>query len=607
MALRAHDSIIKLVRCLCAVLVVCACIPFSSFASTVEVSNVQNVQSGIESSSGVSEREGISQYNVNSSDDSLVLETASDSVTLGSYSDIGTLSSANYSGGSYLRTASLGSLATKALGRLHELLGKAIPWGSARQALVGAIAPLVVSWGISTPAVETAISDTLDNPAVVVMVEDNALDAYEAAWLAGDAFSYEFFVEDVSAADAIADFPAAFQAECTSIADNGVTLTGGSGSSFEDVLASVIQNGVVSAGWLNSNNEFCQWLAQVIVGDSGSSSVSSGSIADVTTTSADYPINGVSLRYALTYPLTTYYSSTYSNTNWLATAVNPNNNGVYVLYPYDYASSGMTVDIYAGESDPEFCSSNAAAMATVWSYQGDLSLNSAHTFSLSEVNNGYAFELNPSDNIFVYDGTYASPGSLLAFYQQGVWTLSDGTVLSSDTSISWPSGITVIGDNASYDSTGAITDYGTVNAVGAASTTAADDYVQNLDASDANVVVGDTVPTSASTVYGGTSTVADVVSNPGTTTEDEAASFQLSDLEKVFPFCIPFDLYDMVAIFAADPEAPQFDWPVYFLGQEYDINVDLSQWDPVAATGRTLLIALFLVGLAFATRDLIRG
>ena len=103
---------------------------------------------------------------------------------------------------------------------------------------------------------------------------------------------------------------------------------------------------------------------------------------------------------------------------------------------------------------------------------------------------------------------------------------------------------------------------------------------------------------------------------PGTTDTDipKVKDFtgdgsQLSfDWKGVFPFCIPFDLIKFIQCFCADPEAPKFEIPVNIPKiYEGNIKVDLSDFDDVAALCRTLFDILFIIGLAYATRYLIKG
>lgn len=80
------------------------------------------------------------------------------------------------------------------------------------------------------------------------------------------------------------------------------------------------------------------------------------------------------------------------------------------------------------------------------------------------------------------------------------------------------------------------------------------------------------------------------------------------DLTKLFPFCIPFDLYDMLNVLCAEPIAPSFDWEITApTGKKENFTIDLSVFDSVAQVVRTVELLGFCVGLAFKTRDLIRG
>lgn len=77
------------------------------------------------------------------------------------------------------------------------------------------------------------------------------------------------------------------------------------------------------------------------------------------------------------------------------------------------------------------------------------------------------------------------------------------------------------------------------------------------------------------------------------------------DLTGIFPFCIPFDIYEFFSLLAAEPRAPVFSWVISVpqLGVNYPITVDLSAWDTVAELFRTLELLAFIVGLAMVTRN----
>jgi len=92
------------------------------------------------------------------------------------------------------------------------------------------------------------------------------------------------------------------------------------------------------------------------------------------------------------------------------------------------------------------------------------------------------------------------------------------------------------------------------------------------------------------------------------TDEEKGSRFQISDLTDVFPFCIPFDLYAAIALFAADPVTPVIQWTFPFSAvglSDYQLEIDLAPWDSAAAILRTLEDVLFIIGLAFLTRKVI--
>lgn len=77
------------------------------------------------------------------------------------------------------------------------------------------------------------------------------------------------------------------------------------------------------------------------------------------------------------------------------------------------------------------------------------------------------------------------------------------------------------------------------------------------------------------------------------------------ELKSVFPFCIPWDLYNLFHIFdtGENRRAPHIVFT--FPGTDWHIDVDLVQFDPVAALLRLLELIAFIAGLAVATRALI--
>lgn len=92
--------------------------------------------------------------------------------------------------------------------------------------------------------------------------------------------------------------------------------------------------------------------------------------------------------------------------------------------------------------------------------------------------------------------------------------------------------------------------------------------------------------------------------NPETGGGDSAP--YVVDLRDFFPFCIPFDVCDMLAILAAEPVAPKVDW-VFNFGKfgSYTFAVDLAKFDTVARLLRDFELLAFCIGLAMATKKLI--
>ena len=111
--------------------------------------------------------------------------------------------------------------------------------------------------------------------------------------------------------------------------------------------------------------------------------------------------------------------------------------------------------------------------------------------------------------------------------------------------------------------------------------------------------------------YEGESSIGDQVqTGEGTQyVSSEAQDYQTPGLKDVFPFCLPFDIYNFLSCLAADPVAPSFTWRFYVprLCDE-TFTVDLSPFDTVAQIVRTMELLAFCIGLAYVTREkFIRG
>lgn len=81
------------------------------------------------------------------------------------------------------------------------------------------------------------------------------------------------------------------------------------------------------------------------------------------------------------------------------------------------------------------------------------------------------------------------------------------------------------------------------------------------------------------------------------------------DLSKFFPFCIPFDLIHLIQVLDADPVAPK--WTIKLeppqFPVEWEVVLDLSDFESLAKIFRTGETLLFVVGLILITRGIIKG
>lgn len=96
--------------------------------------------------------------------------------------------------------------------------------------------------------------------------------------------------------------------------------------------------------------------------------------------------------------------------------------------------------------------------------------------------------------------------------------------------------------------------------------------------------------------------------NPDVEAPEDVAPYTVK-IGEVFPFCIPFDLYHMVTMFDAEPEAPHAKWEFslpWSPQEKYKVEWDLKEFDELAELCRKLELVLFCVGLAVVTSRLIR-
>lgn len=90
--------------------------------------------------------------------------------------------------------------------------------------------------------------------------------------------------------------------------------------------------------------------------------------------------------------------------------------------------------------------------------------------------------------------------------------------------------------------------------------------------------------------------------------DDDVKDYTL-DFRKLFPFCIPFDIYKAVKLLDATPTAPVVHYKFYYTkSKSYTIDINLNKFNSVAAILRRMECLLFIIGLATATRRIyLRG
>lgn len=83
----------------------------------------------------------------------------------------------------------------------------------------------------------------------------------------------------------------------------------------------------------------------------------------------------------------------------------------------------------------------------------------------------------------------------------------------------------------------------------------------------------------------------------------------ITGLQNFFPFCIPWDIYAVLGMLQADPEAPVIEWEFSFghYADPYKITLDFNRYNTLASVLRASLFVLFLIGLVLKTRNLIKG
>lgn len=351
-------------------------------------------------------------------------------------------------------------------------------------------------------------------------------------------------------------------------------------------LFSGVQSGANSIGQLLINNRFVRlisafgaWLkAKFSLADNQDTVVqSANNVSGVIVTPVPYA-------YKIATPITF---------QWYYTA---SNSPVYLVF-YKYSTSlGSFISTLAYCSEPFVLHRDVLRVSTgehtYNDYTGELNVNYYFATGGSCSYNDWIGQgvTAPLDRLYEYNGNGAETSAHLKEILDGVSV--DGSEISITTG-----GISLPLDAPDYnDGDGAVIDVGAPWGM-----TYPDIVSQWLPREWAPGMSGnpsityDDAPAIDEQVQTGPETI-QVNSNP--------ADYASPGLSSVFPFCIPFDLYEFFECLAADPEAPEISWRFYVPGIcDEQIEIDLSQFDTVAQIVRTMELLAFIVGLALVTRE----
>ncbi len=469
---------------------------------------------------------------------------------------------------------------------------------------IGMQAPAISEMMAKFQAEMPAVMELASKEGIVVSEEDAALLVSDAIMTASQ--------RGYAASEIASKMPELINEEAASINTTG-QLLGGSSSNFMNTLYQLLAEGQVSASFINSNPDFWttlfSWLGADLTNFSDLPSGVGGN-ATVTLGAVEIPIHFAE------YPLEVEANAKYNSTNWLTYRVNADGSYTFVypktsdsqlsIFMQDNGNYNIRTNLAGGNSyDLEVYYPNEDRWAA-----GSGSYSVSYSPSYMD-----QFFVNSNYPIYFFDSKSAyDSGVDSAMSRYSPETGWSGTGVVADAQFQ-PFNGDIVGKDAAYDSAGNITDYGNVSVPDVTNPA----YVQPNTYADAlaamNAAAAQNAATAESPAWGQTDTsIGDWINNnqtpapePGSE-EGSQDDFKIEDLEKVFPFCIPWDIYYLLSVLNADPTAPSFTWHFDFaIAGSYDYTVDLSPYESVAAVVRVCEALAFCVGLALITRDLIRG
>lgn len=257
-------------------------------------------------------------------------------------------------------------------------------------------------------------------------------------------------------------------------------------------------------------------------------------------------------------------------------------------FPPEHLADGVTNCVnYLGNFGMYYEKASFDAFRTVRDAGGFASKDTSYGYTggISDVYN----KSNVLDNVDIVGGVDA-PTAVGAVSVPIAWPVNEDTLVDTlggvqDGSIPWDKTLSNVG-TAAVDVVG-----GKTYVIGNEGVTTKE-YVyakDKADAKDEEITVPDVVAPSAN-----------------------LGAYTIAGLEKMFPFCLPFDLIDFIKVLDAPAEAPRFTIPFKYPTRggmaTYDIVIDLSSFNSVAELLRDMECLAFIVGLIMITRSrMIRG
>lgn len=494
--------------------------------------------------------------------------------------------------------------------KLKMLVAKSGYWKSANAAFYSVCITACMSTGMSPIAAQQFVDKIVQRiPPIVQMFNKEGVVATEETGL--------MVIMDATlvasrTGQSPAQIPALINQSATSVMNTG-TLLSGSSANFMNAWYQILATNQVSASFLMSNADFFTHLFSFLGADLTSFSDIPGT--DAVASSGVLSYNGVD--YSIKFmpytemlmgkPLTgafAGYTPMFRDTN-----VNDSSRisayGIDAIGNLEYAkfqlesSNFMYVSFKSGKA-PSYLHYNGSGWQCSESFSASFSArHGCFDYGLTYY--------NPDVTWSVFDGE-----TQIGTFANGSFT-GDAVWVSNQTPSS--DGFTgeIIGADAKFDENGNIIDYGNVNVpnITAPGYTQPGTFADALDQLGATATIDKPAQSGSPSQGGGT--VGDWVeaNKPVPKPPSDESSqddFKVQDLEKVFPFSIPWDIYYLLAAFSANPIAPNFTWHFDFaLIGTHDFAVDLAQFNSVAGVFRACETVLFCVGLALITRNLIRG